>query len=339
MASPITHIILVNQVQNYFQHFLESKRAEELEIIFNLYPGELNIGAISPDLLYFTDGWTMKLFALSGMQDMHEIADLMHTSKTNQFFLESVKEIKKIKDVELKRKFFSFISGHLAHIVADGIVHPYIRDKVGDYSDKTKLNHRMLEMRLDVFVTEDFAGFNMNDCQLAEYLDCENTKPIAEIITSSINKVYEQEIASKYKEKLKIKTVEGSIDASRRALKSSSGNFNLKWYFGNLLEKYGVKHPDLEEIKAQKTQDIFLTIPIDKAENKLTGNFLKTERVDFLHNVCPQFIEKYIEKVDTLYDVVFLGADLKEDDFQAINLDTGRLLSSPDLNNVPFYWG
>lgn len=338
MASPITHIILVNEVQNYFEKYLGSERADELETILNLYPGELNIGAISPDLLYFSEGFVMKALSLSSLQDMHKLADLMHTSKTNQFLFESVKYIKEVKDLNLKTKLFSFISGHLAHIVADGIVHPFIRDKVGDYSDATKLNHRMLEMRLDVYVTEDFVGFNMNDCQFAEYLDCEDLKPIAKLITPVLNKIYETEIFSEYGEKLKQKTVEGAINAARRALKSSSGNFNLAWYLGDLLEKKGLKHPDLAEIKKQKDKDLVLFQPVDKEENKLLGNFLNVERINFLEDVCPQFIEKYIEKINKLYEVVFQGHELNEVDFPAINLDTGRELNNSDYSNIPFYW-
>lgn len=338
MASPITHIILVNQTQNYFLKYLDDDRADELEVIFNLYPGELNIGAISPDLLYFTEGLVMKALAGSNIQDMHKIADLMHTSKTNGFLLEGMDYIRKVSDQEIKKKLFSFMCGHLAHIVADGVIHPFIRDKVGDYSDSTKLNHRMLEMRLDVFVTEEFVGYNMNDCQFAEYLECEDTKPITKLITAVLNSVYGPEISKLYNEKLKPKTIEGAIDASRKALKSSSGNFNLKWYLGDLLERKGLKHPDLNEIRKQKNADTILHQPIDKVERKLKGNFLKVQEINFLEDVCPQFIEKYIELVNKLYEVTFLGQKLNENDFEAINLDTGRTLSSPGYDNIPFYW-
>lgn len=338
MASPITHIILVNETQNYFSKYLEDERAEQLEIIFNKYPGELNLGAISPDLLYFTEGFAMKTLSVSNIQDMHKLADHMHTKKTNGFLIEGIQILRSISDKKLKEKLFSFLSGHLAHVIADGIIHPFIRDKVGDYSESTKLNHRMLEMRLDVYVTENLVGLNMNDCKFAEYLDCENFKDIAKFVTSILNTVYSDELSSEYGAKLEQETVEGAIDASRKALKSSSGNFNLKWYLGDLLEKIGLKHPDLKEIKKLRNDDLILRQPVDKLKNKLDGNFLKKNKVHFLEDVCPQFIEKYIEKVDKLYRVVFSNEQLSESDFPAINLDTGRMLDKPDYYNTPFYW-
>jgi hypothetical protein len=338
MASPITHIILVNEAQNHFERDIQSDKADKIETILNLYPGELNIGAISPDLLYFTEDFVMKLFSASQLQDMHKLADMMHVRKTNQFLLESINEIRNMKKGKLKDLLFSFLSGHLAHIIADGIVHPFIRDKVGDYNDLTKLDHRMLEMRLDVYVTEDLVGFNMNDCQFAEYLESENTKPIAKLITNVLNRVYKDELEKECGEKLKLKTVEGAINASRKALKTSSGNFNLKWYLGDLLEKKGLKHPDLNEIKRMKNKDLVLLHPIDREEKGLSGNFLNVETIHFLDDVCPQFVEKYIEKIEKLYDIIYTNAPLDEDDFVAINLDTGRTLDDPDYKNIPFYW-
>jgi hypothetical protein len=48
---------------------------------------------------------------------------------------------------------FSFFSGYISHLIADGIIHPFVRDKVGDYKENQEA-HRVLEMQLDVLFFE-----------------------------------------------------------------------------------------------------------------------------------------------------------------------------------------
>ena len=68
------------------------------------------------------------------------------------------------------RYAFCFFVGYIAHIVADGIIHPFIRDMVGDYHEHQE-EHRVLEMKLDVllydYLTESSgSALNLNNTNL-----------------------------------------------------------------------------------------------------------------------------------------------------------------------------
>ncbi|MAF79233.1 MAG: hypothetical protein CME60_13810, partial [Halobacteriovoraceae bacterium] len=58
-------------------------------------------------------------------------------------------------DGDQKDEAFSFFLGFASHVVADGVIHPFVRDKVGDY-DNNATEHRLLEMRLDVILLNEF---------------------------------------------------------------------------------------------------------------------------------------------------------------------------------------
>ena len=138
MPSGMTHILLVKNLQNVLP---------EGNPKFTLAAGRdfLSVGAVESDLPYasIADG---DLF----FSDQSDLADKFHYQKTNQIGLQAMRELRQEKNnlsaTEL-RYAFTFFLGYISHISADGIMHPFVRDKVGDYKDN-KTAHRVLEMRL-----------------------------------------------------------------------------------------------------------------------------------------------------------------------------------------------
>ena len=90
----------------------------------------IQVGAIAPDLQYAstTDGD----FFFSTQNDL---ADKFHYVDTNEVPLRALRMLKSRKS-ELSKKtiryMFSFYIGYISHLIADGIFHPFVRDKVGD---------------------------------------------------------------------------------------------------------------------------------------------------------------------------------------------------------------
>jgi hypothetical protein len=73
--------------------------------------------------------------------------------------------IKRVKDLTQqgvgKREcdgLFWFLVGYTSHVIADGICHPYIMDKVGRYEGSNKADHRALELGIDVLLLEHFTA-------------------------------------------------------------------------------------------------------------------------------------------------------------------------------------
>lgn len=142
MASGITHILLMKKLQMELPD-------GDLKRVIQHGRDFLQVGAVGPDLPYasIADG---DFFLTTNS----ELADKFHYEKTNALILRAFQEIKKMNAPNTsreKRFLFSFFLGFAAHIVADGIIHPFVRDKVGNYHEN-QTAHRVLEMQLDVLL-------------------------------------------------------------------------------------------------------------------------------------------------------------------------------------------
>ena len=91
------------------------------------------LGACGPDLFYLEYG-----------PDGTFIADLMHYNKTSLFMIWCLRQVKEqLKFVEMGKKpellnLFAYCLGHISHIAADIITHPYVNSIVGAYADNEK---------------------------------------------------------------------------------------------------------------------------------------------------------------------------------------------------------
>lgn len=136
MPCGYTHILLAKTLvekTNLTDHELGLLLAENMKYF--------QLGALGPDLPY------SQLMGLTN-RGTAKIADKFHYNKTNNIPIRAFNRIKALEGDE-KDQAFAFFLGYACHVVADGIIHPFIRDKVGDYAENTK-EHRTLEMRLDV---------------------------------------------------------------------------------------------------------------------------------------------------------------------------------------------
>ena len=156
MASGITHILLMKNLDGKIEN-------TRLKNILAFSKDFLQVGAIAPDLPYASIADDDFFFTTQS-----ELADKFHYSDTNQIPLKALRMLKKKKNTFSKatlRHMFSFYIGYISHLIANGIIHPFVRDKVGDYA-QNQTAHRKLEMQLDVLFFDYLTRFSGHTIEL-----------------------------------------------------------------------------------------------------------------------------------------------------------------------------
>jgi len=325
MASGITHILLM-------KHLHDQLPEEDLDMIFAAGRDFLQVGAVAPDLPYASVADND--FFLTTQSDL---ADKFHYEKTNQVPLAALQELKRRESQlsKIERRYcFCFFAGYIAHVVADGIVHPYIRDKVGNYSEH-KTEHRRLEMELDVMLLHELTRksgvpIELNYSNLHDELENLNktTYPqlpkVIDLFRSSIQAVYNLSYQSE--------TILGWVTGLHRMFDVASGHYPA--IYRNIGIDLAFLFADYQDI--EKHKDLLVLIkPID-AQPK---NFLQKDAVHYFEDVIPQFAKRYVPIAQKAYDYIYRnGVPLTETDIPAIDLDTGRLLASNNLDLIPTFW-
>jgi hypothetical protein len=319
MASGLTHIMLTKELQNKLKD-------GTLKNIFADGSDFLQVGAIAPDIPYAS------IVDNNPFSNQKSLADSFHYEKTNQIPLQSLAFLKKnlgqVKE-ELHYHLFSFYLGYISHVFIDGIIHPFVRDKVGNYQ-QNKAEHRNLEMQLDVLLMHKLTertgiGFELNYTnihdELLNFAENEDACSIAETFSSLIQNVYNINYA--------VRDILGWIKGLYRLFEMADG----KWpAFFRKSDANTFLYKNYNDIDQDAV--LILKQPKDRMEN-----FLKIKSIGFFEDCLPQFYAKYIEIAEKAYNYVYNdGVALTEIEIPNINLDTGRLISQADLNNIPYLW-
>lgn len=316
MPSGITHILLTKQLQ---VELPEGK----LNDIFAFASDYLTLGSVAPDLPYAS-----KVDADFILTRKSSLADKFHYEQTNQIPLRAVEKLKSLKDTtdqKIHFQMFAFFLGYISHVFADGIIHPFIRDKVGDYAQH-KDTHRELELKLDVLyynrLTEQ-SGFPLN----LTYSDLQKellNYSCSQDWTNTFN-LFKELIYDVYQDQESEKDIMDFSKDLKRMYNFAGMEFlqplkKLKW---NTLQ-----FKELKDINAEET--LILTKTFDKRVH----NFLHADKVDYFENCVPRFFKMFIPIAQKAFAYIFEdGMKLTETDIPAIDLDTGRSL---DLQ--PEFW-
>jgi Zinc dependent phospholipase C len=320
MPSGITHIFLTKKLQDTIPD-------GKLKNIFALGSDFLLIGAVGPDLPYASILDNDFFFG-----NESPLADRFHYEKTNQIPLESLKEIRSLKgkiNEELHYKMFAFFMGYISHVFADGIIHPFVRDMVGNYSEN-KSAHRSLEMQLDVLLVEEFtkkSGLslelnytNVHD-ELLNLTSYNESKEILVVFSKMIKVVYNEEYSSK--------KISSWIKGLYRLFAVAEGEHPRIY---RNLEANSFLYKNREDIEPEKV--LILNKPKDR-----NLNFLNANQVHFFDDCVSQYFKKFGLVAQKAYEFVYQeGQVLTENDIPPINLDTGRLIAKDDLNETPEFW-
>jgi hypothetical protein len=291
MPSGITHILLAKEIPGYIRNNRSLKALLSRGLPF-LMPG-----SVGPDLPYasIADG---DLF----FRDQSELADKLHHEKTNQPALYAFSEIKKMKntltDDELDA-LFCFFTGYAAHIIADGIMHPFVRDKVGDY-EPNQSAHRILELKLDViylwYLTKDtgrplnFNFTNIHD-RLLDITSFSYRNKIFELYSSFIKEIYKLDYSPDL--------IAGWVDGLHRMFSIAEGNHPKIYKDLPLIKSY--LFSDIIDLQNDIEKICLLTETIDNRPE----NFLKQPQVHFLEDCVPIFFSAAVTMIKRVYDYIY----------------------------------
>ncbi len=326
MPSGITHILLMKHLQ---------EKLPDGDLKMDLAAGRdfLQAGAVGPDLPYASiadDSW---FFSTDS-----KLADSFHYRETNRLALKAFQRIRamegELSDDE-KLYLFCFFLGFTAHIIADGTVHPFVRDMVGHY-EENKAAHRKLEMDLDVLLFHYLnrsagVGANLNDSNMHEELN--NIVGDFYPETGKVMTVFSELILDVYGENHSPGDILGWVKGLYRMLDIAEGDHHPLYRDLGFLQSF--LYSDFTELEKRAASLLELKKPAD-----CEVNFLKREMVHFFHDIVPRFYEVFIPVAEKAYDYVFNnGPELDEADVAYIDLDTGRpAVSRNDLDLIPTYW-
>lgn len=317
MPSGYTHMLLArtfNEEAKLTEHELGFLLAENLKYF--------QLGALGPDLPY-----SQELTATN--RKAMKMADRFHYEKTNQIPIRAFNRIKSMPAGNEQDQAFAFFLGFASHIVADGIIHPFIRDKVGDYNEN-KTPHRTLEMRLDVifldYLTKSSGrGQNLNYTNMHDQVIdplSKNFDHVSSLFARLIFEVYGGAF-------LPNAEIEDWIKGIHRVfgLAESSNN---QFYAGFPILKDFLFH-DKETVLKEAENDLLLKVNAAKGRDV---NFAGRD-IHFLKDCVPSFHKTFRKVAIAAYAFVYEGG-FKFDAtiLPPINLDTGRSLLVADGNNL-----
>jgi hypothetical protein len=320
MASGLTHILLTKKLQDYLP---ESTRLRD---IFALGSDFLLVGAVGPDLPYASvaDNYFFRNESL--------LADKFHYEKTNQIPLLALQELKNKRerlDEKTHYYLFSFFLGYISHVFADGIIHPFVRDKVGNYAEN-QAEHRSLEMQLDVLFMEEFtkdSGMPLELNYTNIHDELENLKDYKEAVM--VVRTFSKLIKKVYLEKYSVETILEWINGLHRLFEFAEGE-HPKFY--RVIQANTFFFKNKSDIDSEKA--LILKRPKDRDKN-----FLNANQISFIDDCIPQYYKKFIPLAEKVYNFVYEdGPTLTEMDIPPIDLDTGRLIKQDNLNFVPVLW-
>lgn len=319
MPSGLTHILLAKKSRDKI-------KVDNLRAILSSGLYSFQVGAVAPDLPYASKVDSNIFF------DNSELADHLHNLTTNQIPLQSLKKLKSLRgqiDKKLHCHMFSFFLGYISHVFADGIIHPFVRDKVGDYL-KNQTAHRALEMKLDVllFNEENKSSDQPTELnyaklhhQIKNFLNVKGAKQILQVYSELIEANYEP---------CRVNKVRGWVKLLHRMFEMAEGTYP-KIYRNSESNSFVYNFTD--EINQKKV--LILNKTVDNREH----NFLKVDEIDFFKDCVPQYLSRFTEVAIKAHAYVFEeGQELDENDIPPINLDTGRLTDKDDLNLIPELW-
>ena len=327
MASGISHMLISQKVLSELaESDLKNYLMGNLEFIY--------VGSVGPDLPY------LSILDTDLFKQEKKVADLFHYTDTDQIVLRGLQKVKSSKEsLEIRAAQFTFLMGYGSHVIIDGVIHPYVRDMVGDYKGN-ETAHRKLEMSFDVYLYELFRGAEMNYSEFHKNVllieDSELKAEVLSFFSLLIHDVYgSNEEFQKDAKDVTPEKIQKWISALCLSLEVAEGDF--PWIYRKLLGERGVSFYNIEDIKNEESKNLFLRLPVDSEEKSLSCNFLQSDKeVDFINEVVPLCEQRVSLFWKCAFGYVFEGAE--EPDFPAINLDTGRLLSRPSLNEIPYYW-
>jgi Zinc dependent phospholipase C len=326
MPSGNTHILLVkNLPDNVF--------SEELKAILDSGIYFLQAGAVAPDLPYASIADSDLFLSIQS-----ELADNFHYEKTNQIPLLALSVLKGDKNQyspQELRYAFAFFVGYMSHVVADGVMHPFVRDKVGDYKVNAD-SHRVLEMEIDVLFFHEITKVTGDSLELnysKVFEELRNLEGYSE--KTRVMQLFNRAIREVYNVYIEDDKISDWLVGLYTMFKAAGNDYPQVFRNSKIIHSYLT--PYFNEIKSREEKILILNRPKEPNE---TINFLKKEHIHFIKECVPRFYEKFIPLVNQAYEYVYKnGPEITGEQLYEIDLDTGRPIAQKNnMNLIPTFW-
>ncbi len=332
MPSGISHMLLSRYLP------IENDRPFRYKLTANTR--YFQIGSIAPDLPYASVSDNDFLDSDS------ELANLFHFTSPGQdaslapnrlpfLGLERVKT--SLENGAEKRgcdAFFWFLVGYVSHLIADGVCHPFVMDKVGRYEGPNKAEHRALEMGIDVLLFKHFtqtsghaieAGYARMDRFIKSFNDLKYSDMVCSQFANLISEIYGVAVLQE--------EVADWVEGMGRLFCLSTG----KWprWFRALDATQPFVFREIADLDGQEDDYLALDRP-----RFWDGNFLGRDRIHFFEDCLPRFNENMLAFMEKAWSFVYeSGPALDANDLPAYSLDTGRpVVNFDNIALIPSQW-
>jgi len=230
MPGFITHSLFAEEV---YSDLKDKALKRQINKRMNLF----YLGAQGPDLFFY-----YKVKPWKKYDGVEKLGFIMHYTKTQFFFIESLNYIKglKYKNKDAYSELMVYIAGYICHFALDSITHPFIHYTAGIYTKKNNstfkyhIYHKKLESIIDVIMLmlkEDKKASSFKSFKMIENIS-KYYGTLKDFYVSVVNKVYGIRLSSK-----QVKNVIGDI---YNILKILYDPWNIKsWLFKLVENLYG----------------------------------------------------------------------------------------------------
>jgi len=298
------------------------------------------IGSIAPDLPYAS------IIDNNFLENESALANLFHFTDAgqatalapNRLPLLGLAKVKSIMEQGAGKRecdaLFWFLAGYASHVIADGIGHPYVMDKVGRYEGSNKADHRALELGIDVLLLKHLtaasghaieASYAGMDTFIGGFNELKYANFILEHFADLIETVYAFAVTPK--------NIKGWVIGISRLFCLATG----KWpdWFRQLDATVSFVFRQISDVEGR--EDNYLVLGKPRFWDR---NFRNASTVHFLNGCIPRFNQVMKSFLDKAYAYVYAsGPQIGENDLPAFSLDTGRTVNDPNnIDLAPLLW-
>lgn len=298
------------------------------------------IGSIAPDLPYAS------LLDNDFLDSDSEISALFHFTHADQIPDQSpnrlpllgLDRVKTLHEQGTDKRtcdaLFWFLVGYASHVIADGVCHPFVMDKVGRYEGPNKAEHRALEMGIDVllykhFTSESGHAIEASYARMDTFIKGFNELKDADFVC----RCFADLIQSSYNVCVSPAEIKGWVTGISRLFCLATGRWPT--WLRNLDSTRPFVFREIADLDDREDEYLVLERPKD-----WEGNFRGVERVHFIEDCLPCFNVLMMAFLEKAWAYVYeAGPALGASDLPACSLDTGRPVSDFDnIALVPSFW-
>lgn len=162
MPNYITHALCANDA---LQNFLFKDLKEVIQKNAQVY----SMGSSGPDFIFYFRTFPWEDQSLN--KEIHNIGQVIHTQKINEFYQRAVELILEEENAIDRDIKIAFLAGHLMHYALDTSAHPYVFYHSGEMKNETKYWHFRLESMIDTVMVKKIKDLSLSQIDAISMID------------------------------------------------------------------------------------------------------------------------------------------------------------------------